>query len=50
MFAAAACISALVALVARSSLGAASVLGAMMALSFAIEAAFRRASEKTKRS
>ena len=42
--AAAACIGALVALVTRSSLGAASVLVAMVALSFGIEAAFRRVS------
>ena len=47
MVAAVACLSALVALVARSDLGAASVFGAMLALSFVIEAAFRRASRKT---
>ena len=48
VLAAAACISALVALVARSSLSAASVLGAMVALSFLIETGFRRASGKTR--
>ncbi len=42
--AAAACIGALVALVTRSSLGATSVLGAMVGLSFGIEAAYRRVS------
>ncbi len=48
VLAAAACLVALVAFVARSSLGASFVLGGMVALSFAIEAAFRRARGKTR--
>ncbi len=47
--AAAACTAALAALIARSSLGAASVLGVMVALSFGVEAAFRRVSGRTLR-
>ncbi len=41
LVAALACVGALAALLARSTLGAASVFGAMVALSFGIEAAFR---------
>ncbi|HEX9122766.1 MAG TPA: hypothetical protein VF984_05310 [Actinomycetota bacterium] len=47
--AAAACTGALAALIARSSLGATSVLGVMVALSFGIEAAFRRVSGRMLR-
>jgi amino acid transporter len=42
LMAAVACIAALAALLARSSLGAAAFLGAMVAVSFGVEAAFRR--------
>ncbi len=49
LVAAAACTAALAALVARSSLGAVSVLAAMVALSFGIEATFRRVTGRTQR-
>jgi amino acid transporter len=47
--AAAACTAALAALIARSTLGATSVLAGMVALSFGIEAAFRRGSGRRLR-
>jgi len=47
--AAATCVAALVALIAKSSLSAVSVLAAMVTVSFGIEATFRRASGRSLR-